>query len=91
MTFLEDPNNKVRSEASYILLILTDIVGEDKIIAVFKDKPKMLESFYNVLNASHLVEESKIDQNSRITERNLSKLEENNNSILANKSRSKER
>ena len=38
------------------MLILTDIVGEDKIIGLMKDKPKILESFYAILNSSNLIE-----------------------------------
>lgn len=44
--FLKDPNNKVRSEASYVLLVLVDIVGEDKVIDVIKNKPDLMKLYF---------------------------------------------
>lgn len=64
--FLKDPNNKVRNEASYVLLILVDVVGEDKAVYVLKDKPELLELWNQMLSSSQVIQNSRIDNLSNV-------------------------
>lgn len=84
-----------------MLLILIDIIGEDKVIAVIKDKPELLELFNVMLNSSQLGQgASRVENLSGLGENNSSyvnndrsnrsKVEDNPSLVLGNKSLSKE-
>lgn len=59
-----------------MILILVDILGEDKVINAIKEKPENLKAYQEVLNNSQLIQSSRIDslgEGSRFTDRNQSK------------------
>jgi hypothetical protein len=56
----------VRNEASYVLLILVDVVGEDKAVHVLKDKPELLELWNQMLSSSQVIQNSRIDNMSNV-------------------------
>ncbi len=65
----------MRIEGSYVLLIMIDIIGEDKVTSVIKDKPELMELFNGMMNSSQIIQNSRIDnvssliEGSRINER----------------------
>lgn len=56
----------MRNEASYVLLILVDVVGEDKAVHVLKDKPELLELWNQMLSSSQIIQNSRIDNMSNV-------------------------
>lgn len=51
-----------------MLLILVDVVGEDKTVNVLKDKPELLELWNQMLNNSQMIQNSRIDNVSNMIE-----------------------
>lgn len=57
--YFEDPNQKVKSEASDLLVTLTYLIGNEKVIRIIENsRPHMMESVLNMMNSS--VDYSKI-------------------------------
>ncbi len=51
-----------------MLLILVDVVGEDKTVNVLKDKPELLDLWNQMLNNSQMIQNSRIDNMSNLIE-----------------------
>jgi hypothetical protein len=51
-----------------VLLILVDVVGEDKTVNVLKDKPELLDLWNQMLNNSQMIQNSRIDNMSNLIE-----------------------
>lgn len=60
-----------------MILILVDVIGEDKVINAIKEKPEHMKAYQEMLNNSQLIQSSRLEslgEGSRYTDRNQSKL-----------------
>ncbi len=81
----------MRSEASCVLLILGDVVGEDKLNNALRDKPELLKLYSEIFDNSQLIRNSNVDSlshigdGSRLTDRSNVK-EDNVSGVGVNRS-----
>ena len=62
--YLEDPNHKVRSTASELLIALAYCIGSERLLKAIEDlkKPDLLEMVLNMINTSFENSKANIDQ-----------------------------
>jgi hypothetical protein len=64
LVYFDDPNQKVRSTASELLIALAYLMGSDKLLKAIEDikKPELLEMVLNMMNTSFDHSKANIDQ-----------------------------